>query len=124
MKERLAVNLESRATSVWTYVFNHLDQYINPYYQPGQEETIIPCCSLRRLNVWHELFSQWLPDYYYPVGQLLGPADHKEALMKSTFEGMQMYKELIQQRDREIQELKRLLAEKNLKESESIEESN
>jgi len=120
MKERIAVNLENRSTSVWTYVFAHLDMYTNPYYQPGQEETITPCCSPRRLQIWHELLSQWQPDYYYPVGLLLGPSDHKEALMKSTYEGMQMYKELIQQRDKEIQELKSQLEKLQGKETEHL----
>ena len=71
----------------------------------------------RKLNIWHEVFSQWHSDFYYSVPQLLGPGDHKEALMRSAGDGMQLYKALIMQKDQEVKELKKQLAELKSKNS-------
>lgn len=111
MRERANIQLMSKTVSVWTYIFENLDIYTNPYYQPGQDDALSPVYSIRKLSIWHEIFSQWHPDFYYVVPQLLGPADHKEALMRSAGDGMQLYKALIMQKDQEVKELKKQLAE-------------
>jgi myotubularin-related protein 1/2 len=111
MKERATLNLFNKTSSVWSYVFENLDTYTNPYYQPGQDDPITPVYCIRRLFIWHDVFSQWQTDFYYQVPQLLGPNDHKEALMRSAGEGMQLYKALIMQKDQEIRECKKLIAE-------------
>jgi hypothetical protein len=111
VKDRALINLSSKTTSIWTYIFENLDQYTNPYYQAGQDDPVIPIYSIRKLSIWHELFSKWHSDHYYSVPQLLGPNDHKEALMRSAGEGMQLYKALIMQKDQELKELKKQLAE-------------
>ena len=111
MRERNSVNYINKTASVWSFIFENLDSYTNPYYQAGQDEPICPIFSIRKLCIWHDVFSQWHQDFYYSVPQLLGPSDHKEALMRSAGEGMQLYKALIMQKDQEIKELKRQLAE-------------
>jgi hypothetical protein len=111
MRERNSVNYTNKTASVWSYIFENLDSYTNPYYQAGQDEPICAIFSIRKLCIWNDVFSQWHQDFYYSVPQLLGPSDHREALMRSAGEGMQLYKALIMQKDQEIKELKRQLAE-------------
>ena len=111
MRERNNLNLFNKTVSVWSYIFENLDTYTNPYYQAGQDDPITPIYCIRRLSIWHDVFSQWQSDFYYSVPQLLGPNDHKEALMRSAGEGMQLYKALIMQKDQEIRELRKQLAE-------------
>lgn len=111
MRERNNLNVLNKTVSVWSYVFDNLDNYTNPYYQPGQDDPITPIYCIRRLSIWHDVFSQWQSDFYYSVAQLLGPTDHKDALMRSACEGMQLYKALIMQKDQELRELKKKFAE-------------
>ncbi|OMJ74979.1 hypothetical protein SteCoe_25972 [Stentor coeruleus] len=110
-RDRVNLNLTGKTVSIWSYVFENLDSYACPYYQAGQDDPIVPIFSIRKLCIWHDLFSQWCGDFYYVVPQLLGPDDHKEALMRSTGEGIQLYKALIMQKDQEMKEYKRQIAE-------------
>ena len=111
MRERNSLDLCNKTVSVWGYVFENSDYYTNPYYQAGQDEQIRPGYCIRRLFIWHEVFSQWQSDFYYAVPQLLGPNDHKEALMRSTGEGIQIYKALTMQKNQKIRELRKKLNE-------------
>ena len=111
VRDRIGINLTSKTASVWSYIFENLDSYRNPYYQPGQDEPISPVYSIRKLSIWHQVFSKWHTDFYYSVPQLFGPHEHMEALMRSTGDGIQFYKALIMQKDQELKELKRQMAE-------------
>ena len=111
VRDRVGINLISKTASVWSYIFENIDSYRNPYYQPGQDEPISPVYTLRKLCIWHQVFSKWHTDFYYSVPQLFGPQEHMEALMRSTGDGIQFYKALIMQKDQELKELKRQLAE-------------
>ncbi|CAG9332615.1 LOC115416316 [Blepharisma stoltei] len=111
MKERKEFGVINNTSSVWTYVFENLDKYTNSFYVQGQEDILSPVASQRRFQIWHDIFSKWHADFYYPVVKLLGPQDHKEVLMRSACEGMQLYKALIDKKEKEIQELRKQMAE-------------
>ena len=110
-KERHNLNLQARSTSVWTHVLDNLDRYMSPYYQVGQEDLITPCCSPKILTVWKEVFLKWSSEFYYSGGEFNSADQHKEVLMKSANEGMNLFKTIISQKEKEIQNLKKQLDE-------------
>ena len=110
-QERAACNLRVSTPSVWTYVLQHVSDYTNPFFQPGQDEVLQPVDSPRRLQVWHEVFSKWHADMFYPWLDNASPDEHKEVLMRHAQEGLSQYKRLLLEKDAEIQQLQTQLLE-------------
>ena len=104
-QERAVYLLRESTPSVWTYVLQHATDYANPFFQPGQDEVLVPCESTRRLQVWHEVFSKWHADMFYPWLENASPEEHKEVLMRHAQEGLSQYKKMLLEKDAEIQQL-------------------
>lgn len=110
-QERAACNLRVSTPSIWTYVLLHSTDYTNPFFQPGQDEVLQPVDSPRRMQIWHEVFSKWHADMFYPWLDNATPDEHKEVLMRHAQEGLSQYKKLLLEKDAEIQQLQTQLLE-------------
>lgn len=104
-QERAACGLRDHTPSVWTFVLQHAAEYTNPFFQPGQDEVLFPQESTRRLQIWHEVFSKWHADMFYPWLENASPEEHKEVLMRHAQEGLAQYKKMLMEKDAEIQQL-------------------
>jgi hypothetical protein len=59
------------------------------------------------MEVWTENFCKWMPDFFYTAMPDLNPRMHQEELMKLQIGGMNMYKDLIIEKDNKIAHLRR-----------------
>lgn len=59
-KDRLDLKLSERTFSLWGYMANHLNEYINPLYRPGDSDDIIqPNLSPQLIKFWRGMYSRF-----------------------------------------------------------------
>jgi myotubularin-related protein 1/2 len=110
-RERYRSGVIDCTRSIWSWVLSKESVYTNPYYQPGQVEPLIPVTSVRSMVIWTALFGKWQSDFFYHAPHIESGKQHMEELMKNTMQGVNLYKELIVQKDAKIVELRKQLAE-------------
>lgn len=59
-KDRIDLKLSERTFSLWGYMANHMNEYINPLYRPGEDEDIIrPNLSPQVIKFWRGMYSRF-----------------------------------------------------------------
>lgn len=59
-KDRIDLKLSERTFSLWGYMSNHMNEYINPLYRPGELEDIIrPNLSPQVIRFWRGMYSRY-----------------------------------------------------------------
>jgi myotubularin-related protein 1/2 len=109
-QDRLKADLYKSAPSVWGSLLED-PKSRNPFYQPGQDDVLFPNPSLRRLQVWHELFSKWHPEFYYPVQVSNTVKEHKESIMRSANSGLDYLRLQLQRSMEELHTCQRQLTD-------------
>jgi myotubularin-related protein 1/2 len=107
-KERLSKQVYVRTHSVWTYVLSEIDQFRNPYYQ-GDQNVLRPNWSVRRLQVWHELFFKWHSDFFYPILRMASVRQHKDIILRTANSGMELYRKQLAETQVQLAQIKRQL---------------
>lgn len=108
-KDRYNVDMKTNTTSIWGWLLDHSEDYQNPYYQPGMDDPLFPCPSVRRISVWSGVFSKWHSDSFYSLPGISSPEAHRSLLMHNSNQGLRLYKSQLLDKDAEIQRLKQLL---------------
>lgn len=59
-KDRIDLKLAERTYSLWGYMANHLNEYVNPFYRPGEMEDIIrPNLSPQVIKFWRGMYCRF-----------------------------------------------------------------
>ncbi|XP_067631300.1 myotubularin-related protein 6 isoform X1 [Eurosta solidaginis] len=58
-KDRLDLKLSERTFSLWGFMSNHLNEYINPLYKPDVDETIKANLAPQCIKFWRGMFSRF-----------------------------------------------------------------
>lgn len=59
-KDRIDLKLSERTFSLWGYMANHMNEYINPLYRPGEiDDMIKPNLSPQVINFWRGMYSRF-----------------------------------------------------------------
>lgn len=58
-KDRLDLRLAEKTFSLWGYMSNHLNEYINPLYRPEMDETIKPNLAPQNIKFWRGMYSRF-----------------------------------------------------------------
>lgn len=59
-KDRIDLKLSERTFSLWGYMANHMNEYINPLYRPGEVEDIVrPNLSPQVIKFWRGMYSRF-----------------------------------------------------------------
>ncbi|XP_054736354.1 myotubularin-related protein 8 isoform X1 [Anastrepha obliqua] len=58
-KDRLDLKLSERTFSLWGFMANHLNEYINPLYKPDVDETIKANLAPQCIKFWRGMFSRF-----------------------------------------------------------------
>ncbi|XP_030557838.1 myotubularin-related protein 6 isoform X3 [Drosophila novamexicana] len=77
-KDRLDLKLAERTFSLWGYMANHLNEYINPLYKPNIDESIKANLAPQCIKFWRGMYSRFESGIHprEPLGDLL--LDSKE----------------------------------------------
>ncbi|XP_017868151.1 PREDICTED: myotubularin-related protein 6 isoform X3 [Drosophila arizonae] len=77
-KDRLDLKLAERTFSLWGYMSNHLNEYINPLYKPNVDESIKANLAPQCIKFWRGMYSRFESGIHprEPLGDLL--LDSKE----------------------------------------------
>lgn len=108
-QDRIKAALYNSTPSIWGSLFDD-PKLKNPFYQPGQDDALYPNSSLRRLQVWHEFFSKWHPDFYYTVEDKTSVKEHKDAIMRSANCQLDYLRNQLQQAMEDLNKAKRQLS--------------
>uniref|UniRef100_A0A1B0FPT2 phosphatidylinositol-3,5-bisphosphate 3-phosphatase n=1 Tax=Glossina morsitans morsitans TaxID=37546 RepID=A0A1B0FPT2_GLOMM len=82
-KDRLDLKLTERTFSLWGYMANHLNEYINPLYKPNVDETIKANLAPQCIKFWRGMYSRFESGVHprEPLGDLLlASKDHCNSL--------------------------------------------
>uniref|UniRef100_A0A1B0C790 Uncharacterized protein n=1 Tax=Glossina palpalis gambiensis TaxID=67801 RepID=A0A1B0C790_9MUSC len=82
-KDRLDLKLTERTFSLWGYMTNHLNEYINPLYKPNVDETIKANLAPQCIKFWRGMYSRFESGVHprEPLGDLLlASKDHCNSL--------------------------------------------
>lgn len=58
-KDRVDLKLSERTFSLWGFMANHLNEYINPLYKPDVDKTIKPNLQPQCIKFWRGMFSRF-----------------------------------------------------------------
>lgn len=59
-KDRVDLKLSERTFSLWGYMANHMNEYINPMYRPGEiDDVIVPNLSPQMIKFWRGMYSRF-----------------------------------------------------------------
>lgn len=58
-KDRLDLRLSERTFSLWGYMANHINEYVNPLYRPEIEEILKPNLAPQCLKFWRGMYSRF-----------------------------------------------------------------
>ncbi|XP_065077217.1 myotubularin-related protein 8 isoform X2 [Ochlerotatus camptorhynchus] len=58
-KDRLDLRLSEKTFSLWGFMSNHLNEYINPLYRPEMDETIRPNLAPQCIKFWRGMYSRF-----------------------------------------------------------------
>jgi hypothetical protein len=79
-QDRVKEGLYTQTPSIWGALLQNR-RLKNPFFQPGLDDVIYPNGSMRRLQVWHNLFSKWHPEFYSSGKETIPHEEHKEKSM-------------------------------------------
>ncbi|KAI8128627.1 Myotubularin-related protein 8 [Lucilia cuprina] len=82
-KDRLDLKLAERTFSLWGYMANHMNEYINPLYKPNIDETIKANLAPQCIKFWRGMYSRFESGVHprEPLGDLLlASKDHTTSL--------------------------------------------
>jgi len=108
-QDRLKHDLYNRTPSIWGSLIED-PKTKNPFYQPGQDDILFPNASLRRLQVWHEFFSKWHPEFYYTVDNSDSVKEHKDSIMRLANCQLDYLRVQLQQAMEDLNKAKRTLS--------------
>lgn len=58
-KDRLDLRLSEHTFSLWGFMSNHLNEYINPLYRPEMDEIIKPTLAPQSIKFWRGMYSRF-----------------------------------------------------------------
>lgn len=98
-KDKLDLRLSETTYSLWGYMSNHLNEYINPLYRPEIDETVLPDLAPQNIKFWRGMYNRFeevhprepIEDVLNTVhDQCTSLEDHVQYLTKriSTFKNM------------------------------------
>lgn len=72
-KDRLDLRLSEHTFSLWGFMSNHLNEYINPLYHPEIDEIIKPSLAPQNIKFWRGMYSRFESGIHprEPLGDLL-----------------------------------------------------
>lgn len=72
-KDRLDLRLSEHTFSLWGFMSNHLNEYINPLYRPEMDEIIKPTLAPQSIKFWRGMYSRFESGIHprEPLGDLL-----------------------------------------------------
>ncbi|XP_055602796.1 myotubularin-related protein 8 isoform X2 [Uranotaenia lowii] len=82
-KDRLDLRLNEKTYSLWGFMSNHLNEYINPLYRPEMDETIRPNLAPQCIKFWRGMYGRFESGIHprEPVDELLiASKDHSTSL--------------------------------------------
>lgn len=82
-KDRLDLRLSENTFSLWGYMANHLNEYINPLYRPEMDEIIRPNLAPQSIKFWRGMYGRFESGVHprEPLGDLLlSSKDHCTSL--------------------------------------------
>lgn len=82
-KDRLDLRLAEKTFSLWGFMSNHLNEYINPLYRPEMDETIRPNLAPQCIKFWRGMYSRFESGIHprEPLDDLLiASKDHSTSL--------------------------------------------
>jgi len=135
-REREAARLSEISPSLWTYVLEHSDDYLNPFYSPRKEPIVLyPRVDPMHLSLWKRYYLRYFVDRktlaehrnkYVLVGKewrerLLAFESELEKLRKEKLELERTVRRMTEQEKLQLDEIHRLeLAYHQLRESREV----
>lgn len=58
-KDRVDLRLAERTYSLWGYMTNHLNEYVNPLYRPEMDEILRPNLAPQIIQFWRGMYSRF-----------------------------------------------------------------
>ena len=137
-KERDEKRARQNTMSCWTEILNNIDEYKNCFYEKKtmEEYFFIPVFSYNRIRLWEEFFfpytqinigisydeyiNRWYGNYFNIFGQVKSKNSNKNRMISSVMfyeKEKQEYVKNIDKKNKEIQNLKNVIAELCIKNS-------
>jgi myotubularin-related protein 1/2 len=113
-KEREDNKLNVHSPSLWTYIISNAPSYLNPFYQPNKEPSVLyPSTDIKTLQLWTNYYLRYLcpdklPEYNNKFVQL-----GKE--MKSTIVAMEEDMQVLQKDNERLIQTLKLMKEELIK---------
>eukprot|EP00794_Sanderia_malayensis_P007201 gene7201-8007_t len=63
-KEREESRLSEKTYSLWGFMWQHISEYINPFYNEGQHAILIPSTAPQRIRFWRGLYTRFNNDVH------------------------------------------------------------
>ena len=135
-KERSEKQAKQNTMSCWTEILNNIDEYKNCFYEKKtmEEYFFIPVFSINRIRLWEEFFfpftqikigisydeyiNRWYGNYFNIFGQVKSKNSNKNRMISSVMfyeKEKEEYGKNIDKKNKEIQNLKKLIAELTIK---------
>ena len=137
-KEREIKKAKQNTMSCWTEILNNIDEYKNCFYEKKtmEEYFFVPAFSFNRIRLWEEFFfpftqiqigisydeyiNRWYGNYFNIFGQVKSKNSNKNRMISSVMfyeKEKEEYVKNIDKKNKEIQNLKKALAELCMKNS-------
>ena len=131
-KERDEKKARQNTMSCWTEILNNIDEYKNCYYEKKtmEEYFFIPVFPINRIRLWEEFFfpftqisvglsydeyiHRWYGNYFNIFGQVKSKNSNKNRMISSVMfyeKEKQEYEKNIDKKNKEIQNLKNVIAD-------------
>ena len=131
-KERDIKKVKQNTMSIWTEILNNIEEYKNCFYEKKtmEEYFFIPVFPVNRIRLWEEYFfpftqinigisydeyiNRWYGNYFNIFGQVRSKNSNKNRMISSVMfyeKEKEEYVKNIDKKNREIQNLKKALAE-------------
>jgi len=135
-KEREEKQVKQNTMSCWTEILNNIDEYKNCFYEKKtmEEYFFIPVFPINRIRLWEEYFlpytqikvgisydeyiHRWYGNYFNIFGQVKSKNSNKNRMISSVMfyeKEKEEYVKNIDKKNKEIQNLKKALAELTIK---------
>jgi myotubularin-related protein 1/2 len=59
-KMRAELEVKEKTVSIWSYVFEFKEEFLNHQYTPFLAP-IWPCCSIAKIRIWDRFYLRWDP---------------------------------------------------------------
>ena len=61
-RERREANLSKKTRSIWHYIEEHREEFLNPFYEPTTKavEYIAPNCDISNIQLWSAYYFKYL----------------------------------------------------------------